>query len=215
MSLRLIDLHTVPNGGFHFLEVRTRTRLTAATAHYLADLIMKHRKANEIPSGTMEEVLVEIQEQICASAPPNTCRDPQGQVKLTGTVLSFDSITRAAETLWEFFWKNGKKLVEKDLATERARICGNCFANRKPEGCTSCASNWLREKVVKFVGGAETPHDPLIHSCAFCGCQIQALIWMPIEVLKDHTPAEELNALPSHCWKKREINGETLLKTET
>lgn len=205
MALQLVDLHTVPNGGFQFWEARTRTRLTAQTAHYLADLIIRHRKANELPYGSIEETLAELQEQICASAPPKTCRDPSGQEKLNGVALSFESITRGAATLWDFFTKYGRKRVEKDVATERARICGNCFANRQPEGCTACASNWLRELSEKFVGGSETPHDAAIHSCAFCGCQLRSLIWMPIEVLKDHTPASELEALPDHCWKKKEI----------
>lgn len=207
MPLRLVDLHTVPYGGFQFYETRTRTRLTAATAHYLADLLIRHRKANGLPFSSMDETIEEIQEQICASAPPNTCRDPVGAVKTTGVALSFDTITRGAATLWDFFVKYGRKRVSKEVATERARVCGNCHGNRKPEGCTSCASGWLRELSEKFVGGEETPHDPLIHSCSFCGCQLRSLIWMPIEVLRDHTPAEELNALPEHCWKRKEING--------
>lgn len=210
MSLSLVDRHTVPNGGFTFYEARTRTRLTAPTAHYLADLIIRHRKANEIPCGTIDETLVELEDQICLQAPPGTCRDKEGVVKMNGTVLNFDTITRGAATLWDWFTKHGRKRVDKQTATERARICGNCFANRRPEGCTSCASGWLRELSEKFVGGEETPHDPLIHSCSFCGCQLRSLIWMPIEVLRDHTPQSEKENLPDFCWKRRELNGEKL-----
>jgi hypothetical protein len=217
MPLNLVDKNTTPPGGYQYYQVESRTRITAPTLEVLADLVRKHRQSNELPGKEKShaEVMDECQEQMCATAPPGICRDPQGAVKMTGTSLNFQTITRGAETLWDFFFKHGRKIVDPALATERARICGNCFANRKPEGCTSCATNWLRELSEKFVGGAETPHDAVIHSCAFCGCQLRSLIWMPLAVVVDHTPIEELKALPSHCWKHREISGEQLLPPAT
>lgn len=206
MPLTLVDLHTTPHGGFNYFEARTRTRLTAPTAHYLADLVIKHREANRIETGTMDTVLMEIQEQLCQTAPPGVCRDKEGQVKMSGTAINWDSISRAASTLKDRFFKHGKEKVSVEAATERARVCGNCFANKKPEGCTACASAWLRELVEWAAKDGETPHDPLIHTCAYCGCQLKALIWMPIEVLREHTPPEELQALPEFCWKKKEIS---------
>jgi hypothetical protein len=207
MPWSLLDRHTVPHGGFRFREERTRTNLTAPTLWYLAEAVIKHRRQNGLDASDMDSTMREIEDQLCSGAPPNTCRDVEGKVKMTGTALTFDTITRGAETLFDFFVKNGRKKVALEQATERARVCGNCFANQKPEGCTSCASGWLRGLAEKIVGGDETPHDPLIHSCSFCGCQLRSLIWMPIEVLRDHTPAGELESLPDFCWKRKEING--------
>jgi hypothetical protein len=204
MPLSLLDRHTTPHGGFTFRETRTRTTLTAPTLWYCAEAVIKHRKSNNLPFTDMETTMKEIEEQLCAQAPPNTCRDAEGQVKMTGSALTFDTITRGAATLLDFFVKNGRKKVSMEQATERARVCGNCFANKKPEGCTSCASGWLRELANQITGGEDTPHDAVLHSCSYCGCLLRSKIWMPLDVLQAHTPAEEFAALPEFCWQKKE-----------
>lgn len=206
MPYTLLDRHTVPHGGFRFWVKESRTSITSATLWYCAEAVLKHRRANELPGKDqdMETTMSEIEAQLCESAPPETCRDKEGAVKMHGTAMSFDTITRGAETLLDFFVKDGRKKVSKEIADERARVCGNCFANKNPEGCTSCAGSWLRELANQITGGEDTAHDAVLKSCAFCGCLLRSKVWIPLNTLLAHTPEAEFNSLPETCWQKIE-----------
>src|SRR5688572_15991998 len=87
MPFSLVDRNTVPHGGFKFFEARTRTWMTSATLWYLAELVIKHRKANGLPFGTMDETMAECEAQLCETAPPTICRDKEGIVKMSGVAL--------------------------------------------------------------------------------------------------------------------------------
>lgn len=201
--LTMLDRETVPNGGYSFLQAETRTRLTAATLRHLAETVITHRQSNSLPTGSVEAVMVECENQICATAPPGTCRDVQGQVISAGINLSFEDVKRGTATLVDWFL-HGKQKVAKPLAEERARICSSCFANKEPEGCSSCSGSALREIADKIVGGDSTAHDGFLKACAFCSCQLRAKIWLPLEVLLRHTPDEQKARLPEYCWIKKE-----------
>jgi hypothetical protein len=202
----------MPPGGYSYFQKETRTRLTAPTLWYLAEVVVKHRRANNLDLPTdMDAVMNECEEQMCKTMPPGVCRDPVGVVKMSGVSLSMDNIAKGASVLFDFFVKNGRKKVIKPHANERGRICGSCPANQRVSGCTSCSSAWLRSLAEGIVGGEDTDHDASLHACAYCSCQLRALVWVPIEVLKAHTSEAELAELPPECWKKREIQGEDIL----
>lgn len=203
-GLTLLDRETTPNGGYRYWQASTRTALNAPTLRILAELVIKHRLSNNIPTGGLDEVMTEVEHQICETAPPNTCRDVQGQVIASGVNMSMEDIKRGAATLWDWFKSGGMKKVDKPLAEERARVCSSCFANKEPEGCTSCASAKLREWVEDIVGGDATAHDGFLKACAFCSCQLKAKVWIPLDVLLRHTPAEQLARLPDYCWMRKE-----------
>lgn len=206
MPLTLIDRNTVPPGGVSFWQAETRTRLTAPSVWYCAELVIKHRVANGLPtSPDRETVMLEIEDQLCKTMPPNVCRDPQGVVKVSGKDSTLATIIRGAETLGDFFFRRGRPRVTIEQATERARVCGNCFANKKPEGCTPCNSAFIQDLIVKMVGGeASTPHDNHLHACAYCGCLLRAKVHVKLDVLLDHTPPEQLAEMPDFCWLKTE-----------
>lgn len=201
--LTMLDRETTPNGGYSFLQAETRTRLTAPTLRHLAEIVITHRQSNGITAGSIEAVMVECEGQICATAPPGTCRDVQGQVVMAGVNLSMEDVRRGTATLVDWFL-HGKRKVDKPLAEERARICSSCFANKEPEGCTSCASGALREIADKIVNGDSTAHDGFLKSCAFCSCVLRAKVWLPVDVLRRHTPDEQKARLPEYCWIKKE-----------
>jgi hypothetical protein len=205
MPLRLIDNNTVPPGGVSYWQAETRTRLTAPSIWYCADIVIKHRVANGIPtSGDRETVMLEIEDQLCKTMPPNICRDPQGQVKVSGKDSTLETITRGAATLTDWFINHGRQKVSTEQATERARVCGNCFANKAPQGCTPCNYGFIQGLAAAIVGNDSTPHDQSLKACAYCGCLLKQKIWLPLKVLLDHTPAEELAEMPPECWMKTE-----------
>lgn len=201
--LTMLDRETVPNGGYSYLQTETRTRLTAPTLRLTAETVITHRQNNGLPVGSLDEVMIEIENQICATAPPGTCRDVQGQVVMAGVNLSLEDVKRGTATLVDWFL-HGKKKVEKPLAEERARICSSCYANKDPEGCGSCAAGALREIADKIVGGDSTAHDGFLKSCAYCSCVLKAKVWLPVDVIRRHTPSEQQARLPEYCWIRKE-----------
>lgn len=202
-GLTLLDRETTPNGGYTYWEARTRTRITGPTLRQLAELVIKNRSGNNVLTGGVDEVMVECENQICETAPPNTCRDVQGQVISAGIGLSFEDVKRGTATLVDWFF-HGKKKADKPLAEERARICSSCFANKDAEGCSSCSGGALREIADKIVGGDSTAHDGFLKACSFCGCSTRAKIWLPLDVLLRHTETEQLARLPDYCWMRKE-----------
>lgn len=201
--LTMLDRETTPNGGYSFFQTETRTRLIAPTLRQLAESVVTHRKSNGLTAGSLDEVMLECEGQICSTAPPGTCRDVQGQVVMAGVNLSLEDVKRGTATLFDWFL-HGKKKVAKPLAEERARVCSSCFANKEPEGCTPCASGALREIADKIVGGDSTAHDGFLKSCAFCSCVLRAKVWLPVDVLRRHTAADQFERLPEYCWIKKE-----------
>lgn len=205
MPLSLVDRGTVPPGGVSYWQKETRTRLTAPSIWYCAELVIKHRVANELPtSSDREAVMAEIEAQLCQTLPPGICRDPQGVLKMSGKDSTLETITRGAATLTDWFVFGGRKKVPMEQATERARTCGNCFANKAPQGCTPCNHSFIQGLAAAIVGNDSTPHDHALKACAFCGCLLKQKIWLPLDVLLKHTPAEELAEMPAECWMKAE-----------
>lgn len=204
MPRTLLDPGTVPPGGFQFFNEATRTRITSPTLEQLAEMLMQHRRANNQENKTHGDTMVEIQDQLCATAPPGVCRDVQGQVIMSGKTLTFEDIKRGGLTLLDWFVNGGRKRVATPLAEERSKTCAGCFANVDPVGCSSCAATALREITEGITGGDKTAYDDYLKSCGFCGCTLKSKVWLPVELLRKRTPSEEYQRLPAHCWIRTE-----------
>lgn len=198
-NMTLLDPETMPPGGYQYYEKATNTRITSPTLRQLAETVIRHRQANSVTTGDLDIVMVECQNQICSTAPPGVCRDVQGQLVAAGVNLSVNDVISGTRTLWDWWW-GGKQKVDKQKATERAKICASCFANRDPVGCSSCTSSALREFVDKIVGTDATDYDSFLKACAICGCQTRAKVWLPLDLLRKHTSAEKMSRFPEHCW---------------
>ena len=44
-----------------------------------------------------------------------------------------------------------------------------------------------------------------LHMCQQCGCCLKLKCWVPTKHIKEHTPPEKLQFMPSFCWIKREL----------
>lgn len=201
--LTMLDRETTPNGGYSYLQSETRTRLTAPTLRLTAETVIKHRQANGIAAGSMDEVMLEIEGQICATAPPGTCRDVQGQVVMSGVNLSLAQVMQGTATLLDWF-SQGREKVSQEIADQRSQTCASCYANKDPDGCGACAGQGLRELADKIVGGKSTRYDSYLKACAICGCSVRAKLWLPIELIRKHTLDEQRDRFPEHCWVKKE-----------
>lgn len=205
MSLTMLDRHTEPQGGYRYSQIigdRKHT-FSAPTLEILTEIVYKYRLANGVPVASEPALMIEIEDQLCHLAPAGTCRDVKGQVIMSGRTLTIQDVMRGTQVLFDWFL-NGKQKVAQELADNRARTCSTCYANVEPAGCSSCSQGKLRELAEKVVGGDSTPHDQYLKSCAYCACQLRAKIWLPVDVLRRHTPEEELKRMPEHCWLVKE-----------
>lgn len=196
--LKLLDPTTAPPGGFRYLCPETKTWISAASFGELISASERHRKSNGLP--VSQDFKAELEDQLCSTMPPGTCRHEIGVVTSGPRRLTFADVVSATKTLGEWFLKGLKKVGQAE-AERRASICLACPMNQNFDGCTTCAEKDLREAMVGFMGDSKTPMDANLHTCFSCGCTLKAAIWFPLEILK-HNMTDEVKALlPKHCWK--------------
>lgn len=73
MSRYLNNPNEVPPGGFRYFQAETKFLVTAPSWKDLLARVQAHRMANVIPIGSNFDQ--EIQDAVCAQAPPETCTD--------------------------------------------------------------------------------------------------------------------------------------------
>lgn len=197
--MTLLDRETMPPGGYTYFQADTNTRITSPTLRELGEAVIRHRQSNNIPTGNLDAVMLECENQLCATSPPGICRDVQGQLIANGVNLTLEDVKRGTATLVDWFL-HGREKVDRNVATQRAKTCASCYANKDPVGCGSCSANVLREIADKIVGGDSTDYDGFLKACAICGCQTRAKIWLPLNLLRRHMPEDQVARFPAHCW---------------
>lgn len=196
--MRLLDPFTVPPGGFRYVCPETAARITAASLGELVANSTNHRKANNLP--VTQDFAREIEEQLCGTMPPGTCKHEAGVVMTGPRRLTFADVVSATKTLGAWFLKGTPKVNQAE-AERRARICLSCPMNQNFDGCTTCAERDLREAMVSFMGDSKTEYDANLHTCFTCGCTLKAAIWFPLSLLQNNMTDETKALLPKHCWK--------------
>lgn len=139
------------------------------------------------------DIAMQIQNAICQSASWKYCKPcRKGDV-----AIGFGQVVRWARAMWRL-WKNHNfELVDPAEAERRASICAGCEFNvSTPAGCFGCKG--IGTMVNSIRGKRSTSRDIQLGSCAKCGCFLQLLVWMPIDVV-----AEDAANLPDHCWKAK------------
>ncbi|MGB2185068.1 MAG: hypothetical protein ACPH5P_00165 [Akkermansiaceae bacterium] len=132
--------------------------------------------------------------QLCEQPELESCCSP-GDGTYTRKVSVMD-IKRFALTATRWVAEGGK-LVDSDTAHQRASVCASCPENVKASGCLGCSA--VVPKLLKLLNGNTTSYDEQLKACNVCGCQLQAKVWMPAEVM-----SEGAEGFPDHCWIKQE-----------
>jgi len=91
--------------------------------------------------------------------------------------------------------RKGFKVVDQEVAEERASICATCPKNVHIEGCTGCFR--LASKVKRLVGNSKTKYDSLLEGCEVCACSLQAKVWLPKDAMAG---TRDKSKFPDHCW---------------
>lgn len=195
MRKELIPTSLVPPGGYYYYtQQETGVKLRSNNFDQLVGLVVRHRKANNLPIPF--NVRDEIEDKVCADK-PELCK-AQRAVARPDRPTTLATVLRLTRTL---FKARGDR-VDPEEASRRATICSECDSNITPQGCTGCSSSAI-EKTVRFVvGNRKTPQDSYLKSCKYCGCFNAAQVWIPLKALQSTTSEAENESLPSHCWKK-------------
>ncbi len=193
MKLSLRDPSSIPGRQWEALVPETGARLVAASRASLIPLVRKHREANDLSSlGEADN----IDQYICAALTPTQrarrCAivpEPGEVVKATPT--SLETIARFVRQVL----KNGWSYVPQEQADSRAEICSMCPSNVPSFGCGACeAATVAIQGVTDMVAQKSTPFDPMLKSCAVCGCALRLKVWLE---------TEQDNSFPAHCWVRK------------
>ena len=119
----------------------------------------------------------------------------------------FKSVDEFAQLLKNWILTGGK-LVDQNVANERAAICAGCHNNvgssevRKAccgGGVATTAALWTARKLI--IQQKITDSDRKLLTCGLCGCDLKIKVWIPLQVLGQ--TKEEANAWPTFCWMKK------------
>lgn len=207
-DMRLNNQIMTPPGGWSYRVAETKKWFRGYTSiDALRTDLAKHCEVHHLPVPSTEL----IQEQVCqelGSGASDWCEDGKGfpVMNLVGgcASLSFQSIKQGTATLAHAVL-SGRR-VESAEAERRARICVECDQNREVTSCKGCTAAALNALVDTVRGGRQTSLDGQLFSCCICSCLLRAKIWLPLDILHAHMPEGQNEQLPTHCWKKKDLN---------
>lgn len=168
----------------------------------LETVVRAHYRANQ--KSVPPNLPLLIQDQLCHQNPSRYCSDENGNVLRDGSFsgFNFEIVRQGTATLVDWFFREGGKKVGDEEIIARSNICASCPYNQPVPGCTSCNQNALHAVVERIVGNKSYTTDARLNGCSICGCSLKAKTRLPLEVLRRHTSAEQLEKFPSHCWMK-------------
>lgn len=201
--LSLVDPSTVPPGGFRYVQPETNTSLSAPSMPELLAKVRDHRLANKLPIPL--EWKQEIEGWLCGQMPPGICRHVYGTRDIplppAHRPLSVAEAITGAKVLGAWLFGGFSKISQEE-ADQRSRTCAACPFNMPGDGCTTCASNAMREAVEGVLGRSRTVAHDNLHVCNVCGCSLKVGVWAPLDLLMEHTDPKEMDRAPAFCWKK-------------
>lgn len=199
--LSLIDPSTVPPGGFRYIQRETNATLSAPSLPELLVKVRDHRLANNLPISL--EWKAQVENWLCETMPVGICRHVPGTRDIplppAHRPLSVVEAITGAKILGAWLFKGFQKISQEE-ADARSRICAACPFNQPGEGCTTCASNAMREAVESVLGRSRTVAHDSLNVCNVCGCSLKVAVWCPKELIEKNKPAEQKETKPSFCW---------------
>lgn len=136
--------------------------------------------------------------QSCCS--PATKRKPEGEDEVNPPRnINRSDVARFMRVVTNFVSQGGK-LVDSELANQRADICVDCPFNVPIRGCMGCSG--IIPRLMKLVGGRTTPYDNMLRGCGVCGCQLRAKVHIPAHVMSG---VDDPMLFPDHCWVRQEL----------
>lgn len=189
--------HTIPPGGFHFME--GDVRIDGHSYPSVAENLLRYRIENKLPLGSPLE---EVHRYVC-SRWPHFCH--QNSSPNPGHPNALPSLTsRVANWLAQLYRDAryidiSKNFVSPGLAEARAAICRSCPRNAEwKSGCGSCGAATIRVGFT-YRAGRDVPGAEALLACDVLGQDNRTAVWLAQLPMMT---AEQQHALPAQCWRK-------------
>jgi hypothetical protein len=166
----------VPPGGWHFIDHSTGVpvRLDGESFADVAERVLKHRLANNVPPGNPAG---ELAAAICGPFPHFCEEQHAGHTPLVSERAPLSR--RVMAWIAVFFRTQADDPGEpQNVADDRAAVCAACPQNKdfSRGGCPSCLDSVKR---LSFVWRRDrtTPLDSKLHACDVTGQHNQTAVW--------------------------------------
>lgn len=200
MTYSLPNKVTAPPGGWKYTVPESGQTFNGVNEAQLLEMLGYHYRANnwELPSNIREL----IENQIC-DRNRDYCVDAGGRPPVSPSKALSVAFHLTKEFTSRFVGID--KRVTQERANERAAICVMCTENVPREECSQCNMGIVRDMIVRVAGSRGTPYDDRLNVCRVCLCENRATVHLDAQSLAALTNKQEWEALPSHCWKRKEI----------
>jgi hypothetical protein len=191
-----------PAGGWVYKDEDTKKVCSASGLDRLVDMVVRHRKANNLEVSSDTAKIVE--HQICRRLPDNLVLNRVSKVE--GFDMRLFNVERETQALLQRWVKAGRPLVDNAITVERSEICQHCSGNLK-FGCLTCRG--LDGWVFSWIGqNRRNGYEGVLHGCKYGGCLLWAMVNMPITVLPS------ADGSPEQCWRRIQDGNKLDAKTE-
>lgn len=129
---------------------------------------------------------------------PNSLNCAMCDPKKQRQKVNIGSVAQWVKAMYNWGKKERFKLVDQELAEQRAEICSSCPEQVEVSGCWGCRG--VANLLPMIAGARTTKSDLKLKACGRCGCYNKASVHLPID------PSHESNIeYPDHCWKAKEL----------
>lgn len=194
----------VPPGGFGYMQPETGVTRDGQSFSGTVALVQEHRVSNNLDRQDVDDVIADVELQICQRAPGDYC---YGNLSVVQQGVTRERILGGVKAIAAWLGAalhHETVFVDQAEADRRAGICARCFLNKDGQGCTGCSfGDSLREAIGLTIGERSTARDPALQTCRVCGCLNRVQIWFKIEIMDGLMDAETKARFASipHCWK--------------
>lgn len=159
--------------------------------------VLAHRLYKGFPRATMEEVVVDVERQICARLTKNEC-SPEGPDDVLrpvteSNVLSINAAMKASGAALKWL-ATGAQVVPMDQLTNRQAACLACPLNNPIPSC-KCS---IFYKTINALVPEARRHDGL-YVCSACSCSLNAKVQMPLDMVIQADEGRDIQ-YASGCW---------------
>jgi hypothetical protein len=97
---------------------------------------------------------------------------------------------------------SGGQVVDPRTAQHRANTCLTCALNQPISNITKAVALAIRAQLgVKNKLKLRVDGEKRLQGCAACGCVLRLQVWEPQDRVESHLTEEEIQKIPSFCWK--------------
>lgn len=187
-----------PPRGFYYVQPESHLRIEAEDWGKIMKRVLEHRKYKGYARATLEEVIVDVERQLCSRLTPRECtpEGPDDQLRpvTESNVISIAAVMGFSRAALEWV-STGRELVPIEESKRRAEICKNCPLMSAYSGC-KCGS--LYKMIAKAVP-AERRDDGLGY-CRCCSCELKSKVNLPANVILASNQGRNLK-WPTPCWQ--------------